>query len=149
MARILFGLVLFAVALVQATIIPRINPFMVAPDFVLVLLFVWVSRRGMRESLAWLFLTGILIDVLAQDSFGTNAIALLPVAGLAALSNQRIFLANVLVPIVLVGIATIGHGVLLLALRGSFPAGLSIPIQAGVHMLIIPLFLLVRRAIGR
>jgi rod shape-determining protein MreD len=149
MARILFGLVLLFVALVQATILPRINPVSVAPDLVLVLLFVWAASRGTREALAWGFFTGILLDVLAQDPFGTNALALLPVALLAGLAHQRVFHANVLVPIVLVAVATVLRGAILLALRGDMPSGLFIPIQAGLHAVLIPVIYLVLRIFRR
>lgn len=149
MARILFGLVLLVVALVQATILPRVNPFDVSPDLVLVLLFVWCASRGPREALTWVFFTGILMDVLAQDPFGTNALALIAVALLAGLANQRVFHANVLIPIVLVAITTVVHGIVLVLLRGSMPAGLHILLQAGLHALLVPIIYLVLRLVRR
>ncbi len=83
MARILFGLLLVATALLQATILPRVNPISVYPDLVLVFLFVWASARSIRESLFWVFFAGILLDVLGLDYFGTNALALVIVVVLA------------------------------------------------------------------
>lgn len=149
MARILFGLLLVFVALIQATILPRINLFPVSPDFVLVFLFVWSASRGVRESLFWVFFAGILLDVLALDPFGANALSLAVVVLLAGLARQRVLHANILIPIALVAVATVVHGVVLAALRGEVPDGWYIPIQALVHALLIPVIYLVLRVIGR
>jgi rod shape-determining protein MreD len=149
MARILFGLLLVAAALLQATILPRVNPISVYPDFVLVFLFVWSSARSIRESLLWVFIAGILLDVLALDYFGTNALALVIVVVLAGLPRQRVLNSNVLIPILLVAVATVFHGVVLALLRGDSPIGLFIPLQALLHALLIPVIYLALRVIDR
>ncbi len=143
MARVFFGLLLIFAALTQATIVPRVNPASVMPDLVLVLLFVWAMSRGMREALAWAFFTGILMDVLANDPFGSNALALLAVVLLASFARQRMFQANVLIPMVLVVLATGVHGIVLMGLRGSIPSGPHLLLQAGLHALIVPVVLLI------
>jgi rod shape-determining protein MreD len=149
MARLLFGLLLAFAALLQATIVPRVNPLSVSPDLALVLLFTWSISRGTREALFWAFFGGIMVDVFANDPFGTNALALLAVVLLASLARQRMFQANVLIPMVLVVFATIVHGIVLLALRGTLPSGWNILLQAGMHALIVPVVLLVARIIRR
>lgn len=149
MTRILFGLLLVSMALIQATVLPRVNPFSVYPDLVLVLLFVWSSTRSLRESLFWIFFTGILLDVLALDFFGTNALSLAIVVFLGGLARQRVLLANVLIPIALIVIATVFHGVTLAWLRGGSPEGWFIPIQALIHALAIPFIYLAMRGIDR
>jgi rod shape-determining protein MreD len=149
MARILFGLLLLVMALIQATILPRVNPISVYPDLVLVLLFVWSSARGPREALAWVFFTGLVLDVLALDYFGTNALALLVVVLLAGLAHQRVLHANILIPIVLVAVATVVHGVVLAGLRGDLPSGWFIPFQALMHALIVPFIYLALRITDR
>jgi len=149
MARILFGLLLLLVALVQATILPRVNPVSVYPDLVLVLLFVWSSARGPREALAWVFFTGLLLDVLALDYFGTNALALLVVVALAGLAHQRVLHANILIPIALVALATVVHGVALAVLRGDLPTGWFIPLQALMHAVLVPFIYLALRIVDR
>ncbi len=149
MSRILFGILLISVALIQATILPRINPFPVFPDFVLVFLFVWSAVRSVRESLVWVFFAGILLDVLALDPFGTNALSLVIVVLLAGLARQRVLHANVLIPIALVAASTIIHGIVLAALRGDMPAGWFLPLQALVHALLIPVIYFILRVFGR
>jgi rod shape-determining protein MreD len=149
MSRILFGLLLVLVALVQATILPRVNPVLVYPDFVLVFLFVWSASRSVRESLFWIAFAGILLDVLALDPFGTNALSLVIVVLLAGLARQRVLHANILIPIALVVVATVIHALVLGALRGEWPVGWFIPLQSLVHALLVPIIYLVMRVFSR
>lgn len=148
MTRILFAVFLFVTALVQATVLPRVNPTSVSPDLVLVMLFLWSSTHGIRESLGWIFFTGILIDVLTLDAFGTNGLALLIVAVLSGSGGQRVFQFNLVVPILMVFLATIVHGVVLAALRDA-PIGISIVFQGGIHAILLPVLLAVSRLFSR
>lgn len=148
MTRILFGLLLFVTAMVQATVLPRVNPTTLSPDLVLVMLFLWSASRGIRESLAWIFFTGILLDVLALDPFGTNGLALVSVVLLSGSGRQRLFQLNVVVPILMVFVATNVHGVVLSALRGA-PLGWSIVLQALLHALLLPILYLIARFFSR
>lgn len=149
MSRILFGLLLLVTALIQATILPRVNPFPVSPDFVLIFLFVWSASRSARESLFWVFFTGVLLDVLALDAFGTNALALLAVVVLAGLTRQRVVHANVLVTMLLVAAGTLVHALMLAGLRGEWPTGWYVPLQALVHALLMPVLYVFLRVFGR
>ena len=60
------------------------------PDVTLVIILVWSAVRGVRDGLIWAFLVGILLDTLALDPLGGNALALLPVVLLAALSSTAL-----------------------------------------------------------
>ncbi len=148
MARILFGLLVVVAALVQATTLPRVNPFSVSPDLVLVLLFLWATRHGVRESLLWIFFSGLFLDVLTLDPFGTNGLSLVIIVLLAGPARHRLFHSSVVVPILLVIVVTIVHGVVLALLRGM-PLDTSIlfqtAIQAGVHAVLVPIIHLVTR----
>ena len=148
MTRILFALLLFVTALVQATILPRVNPISVSPDFILVMLFLWSSTHGMRESLGWIFFTGILLDVLTLDSFGSNGLALMIVALVSGWGGQRYFQFNLVVPLVMVFVATLVHGAVLSALRDA-PLGFSVVFQGGVHALLLPILLALSRLFSR
>jgi rod shape-determining protein MreD len=152
MARILFGLLIVVAALGQATILPRVNPFSVSPDLVLVLLFLWAARHGVRESLLWIFFSGLFLDVLTLDPFGTNGLALVIIVLLAGPARHRLFHSSIVVPILLVVVATIVHGVALSLLRGV-PLGTSIlfqtAVQAAVHAVLVPVIHLLTRWIDR
>jgi rod shape-determining protein MreD len=149
MARFLFGLLIFTIVIVQATILPQINPFHVLVDVIPILLFLWCANHGIRESLVWIFFTGILIDVLSLDFFGTNALALVIVVLLAGLVHQRVVQANVLIPMVLGGIAVGIHGVVLGLLRGQLPTPFALLVQVAVSVLLVPVIYLVLRVFRR
>lgn len=137
MARLIFGFVLFTMVFAQASIIPAINPLTVSPDFVLLLLFIVTSYRGVREGIGWLFVTGIIIDVLAMDPLGANGLALLPAVLLVIPTQGRVFRSNILIPIALIIVVTILHAFVLSAIRGIVP-DITVILQALMHAIIFP-----------
>ncbi|MDQ3540052.1 MAG: rod shape-determining protein MreD [Chloroflexota bacterium] len=156
MARILFGLLVVVAAVVQATILPRVNPLSVTPDLVLVLLFLWAIRHGVRESLLWIFFSGLFLDLLTLDPFGTNGLALVVIVLLASPARHRLFQSGIVVPILLIVVVTIIHGVVLTLLRGM-PMGISalvhaaqqVALQAGMHAVLVPIVHLITRWMDR
>ena len=68
---------------------------------------------------------------------------------LAGLARQRVFHANILIPMLLVAVTSVVHGLVLGFLRGDLPSGWTIPIQAAVHALLIPVIYLALRVFGR
>jgi rod shape-determining protein MreD len=144
MARLLFGVVLFTMVFAQATIVPVINPFVVSPDFVLLLLFAASMYTGVREGLSWLFVAGIVTDVLAMDPLGANGLALLPAVLLVGPARRPIFRANILIPIALMLVATVLHALVLCAVRGVMP-DLTIGLQVLQHAIIFPFLYLALR----
>lgn len=144
MARLIFGFVLFSMVFAQATIIPAINPLAVAPDFVLLLLFVVTLYTSLREGLVWVFLAGIVTDVLAMDSLGANGLALLPAVVLVEPARLPVFRANLLIPIVLVLVATIIHGLIQSLVRGIMP-DITLLLQTLMHAVLFPFLYLILR----
>ena len=155
MARILYGGLLLAVALAQATVVPAYNPISFQPNVVLVLILVWSALRGLPEGLTWAFAVGVVLDVLAIDPLGTNALALLGVVLLAGLSRRRFFQSSLIFPMALAVVATVLHGVGLLLLRGAADAiPLStllrfILLQAVLNAIVVPPLYLVVAAMNR
>lgn len=137
MARLAFGLVLFTMVFAQATIVPAVNPFTVSPDFVLMLLFAGSMYMGVREGLSWLFVAGILTDVLAMDPLGSNGLALLPAVLLVGPARQPVFRANILIPLGLMLVATVAHALILCLIRGIMP-DITIVLQTLMHAIIFP-----------
>ncbi len=148
MARLIFGLILFATVFAQSTFIPRLNPMIITPDLVLVLLFLWAAYHSLRESLLWVFLTGIVLDVISLDPLGANGLALLIVVALAYPSRNRLFQSNMVIPILLVMVATVVHGLVLYTIRGITPTAF-IGFQALLHALLVPIFYGVVRIVTR
>lgn len=149
MARFLFGLLIVGTALVQATILPQINPFHISVDAIPVFLFLWSANHGVRESLVWVFFTGILLDVLSLDPLGTNALALVIVVLLAGLAHQRVLQANVLIPMVLAGFAVLLHEIILGLLRSQLPSPLALLVQIAFAVIFVPVIYLVLRVFRR
>jgi rod shape-determining protein MreD len=135
MGRLLFGALITATVFFQATLWPEVGPLAVLPDLALVLLLVWSAMRGIPEGLFWAFGIGLLIDVIALDPFGANALALIFVAVLGGLARRRLFHSNLVVPIVVAGIATFVHAFILLIIRGGESGGL--PLSSIMHIVLL------------
>lgn len=145
MGRLLFAMLVVSAVFFQATLWQEVGPLAVLPDLVMVLVLVWSAMRGIPEGLFWAFGLGLLIDALALDPFGANALALIFVAVLGGLARRRIFHSNLVVPIVFAGIATFIHAFVLLILRGSDGGGLNLSsimrivlLQALLNAIIVP-----------
>jgi rod shape-determining protein MreD len=137
MARFVFGLILVLVVFVQATILPGVNPLIVAPNLVLVMLFIWSSMRGTREGLIWAFGAGLLLDGLSLDPLGTNGLALLLVVLLAGPARRRVFHSGMIIPVVLILLATLAHAAVLDVIRGT-PPDRWLALQALLHAVLVP-----------
>jgi rod shape-determining protein MreD len=135
MARTFFDLILVFAALVQATVLPSMNLLAVLPDVTLVLLLVWSALRGVPEGLFWAFGLGLLLDVIALDPFGANALALIGVAVLGGLARRRFFHSNLIVPIVVAVAATFVHAFVLLLIRSGEGAG--VPLAAVMRVVFL------------
>jgi rod shape-determining protein MreD len=148
MTRLVFGLFLFALVFAQATFIPRMNPFSITPDFVLVVLFFWMTRHSLRESLTWVFVVGLMTDVLAMDPLGIHALAMLPMVLLAYPLWMRPWQFHLFSAMALVLLGSMVHGTLLSLMRGN-GLTLDVGIQAVLQTLLVPLVYFGHRIIAR
>lgn len=148
MARLLFGAVLFVTIVAQATILPRFNPFAITPDLTVVLLFFWMTRRSLRESLTWALIVGLLVDVVALDTLGIHTLAYLPVVAMAWPMRVRPWQFNVIVAVLLVFMASVFQSTLLTLARGHMP-GIDNGIQALVQTALVPVFYMFFRWVTR
>jgi rod shape-determining protein MreD len=148
MIRLVFGLFLGAIILAQATFLPRLNPFPVTPDLSLVVLFFWLTRRSLRESLSWIFVVGLVMDVLGMDPLGIHALALLPLAAMAYPLKIRPWQFHVFSAMALVMLGSVVHGTILSVLRGN-GITLDVGIQAALQTLLVPLVYVGYRIVTR
>ncbi len=148
MIRLVFGLFLFALVFAQATFIPRMNPFPITPDIALVVLFFWMARRSLRESLAWVFVVGMVMDVLAMDPLGIHALSMLPLVALAYPLTMRPWQFHLFSMTALVLLGSLVQGALLSLFRGN-GLPMDIGIQAVVQTLLVPLVFLGYRIVSR
>ena len=103
----------------------------------------------MRESLLWVFVLGIVLDVLAIDPMGANGLALVPLVVLSHPLRIRPWQFNMTSVMLLVFLGTFIHGALLAILRGVTPGIIDLGLQAVMHVLIVPLTFLGMRMLGR
>jgi rod shape-determining protein MreD len=148
MIRLVFGLFLAAIILAQATFLPRMNPLPVTPDLALVVLFFWMARHSLRESLTWVFVVGLVLDVLAMDPLGVHALAMLPLAALAYPLKIRPWQFHIASTMALVLLGSILHGTVLSVFRGN-GITLDIGIQTVFQTLMVPLVYLGYRIFAR
>lgn len=130
MTRLIFALVIATMAIAQAALIPPINVLSIGPNIVLVLILVWSAERGIAEGVVWTLPVGILLDLLALDPIGSNTLALIPVAIIGGLARRRLFHSGVIVPMLLVVVATVVHqsiGAIVSSATGSsYPFGATV-----------------------
>ncbi len=145
MAPVVLAISLVFFALLQATVFPSSELVSIFPDVTLVIILVWSAVRGVREGLLWAFLAGILLDTLALDPLGGNALALLPVVLLGALSGRAFFQSNLIVPIVACVAATFLHAFVLLLVRSAGGESIAITpllriimLQTVLNVMIVP-----------
>jgi rod shape-determining protein MreD len=148
MTRLVFGLFMFALVFAQATFLPRMNPFSLTPDLALVMLFFWMIRHSLRESLTWVFVIGMVMDVLALDPLGIHALAMLPMVLVAYPLRVRPWQFQMFSAMALVLLGSMVHGALLTLFRGN-PIGLEVGIQAVLQTLLVPIVYIGYRIVVR
>ncbi|HEY63613.1 MAG TPA: rod shape-determining protein MreD [Caldilineae bacterium] len=136
MTPLLFIPLLGFLAVLQATLLPRIAILNVHPDLVLLTVVSWALLRGMGEGLAWAFVGGLWIDVLSGGPFGLSSLSLVIVAFLASLLEAGVFQEHIVLVMLAVAAAGLLHGLLyLFFLRmGHHPAATL----AAVWRVVIP-----------
>ncbi len=109
--------ILVFVVFAQATLLSRLRVLGASPDLLLVSVVCWSLARGVRNSLVWSFGGGLGIDLIAGAPLGGSALALLPISWLGNLSRSSVFGSHILLPVVLVALATPLRGWLTLLIR--------------------------------
>jgi rod shape-determining protein MreD len=129
MARPIFAALLVLSIVLQAILLPAWQIIAITPGLVVVLMLGWGAYRGLGEALLWVFVTGLLLDIIGLDRLGANALALLPVVLLGNLSRGRFFNSALVYPMLLAIAATFLYVGTLLVLRGSL-GEVADPLQA-------------------
>lgn len=129
MMRPIFAVLLIVATILQAILLPSWQLIAVTPGIVLVLLLGWSAHRGLGEALLWVFIAGLLLDIIGLDRLGSNALAFLPVVLLGNLSRGRFFNSALVFPMLLAIAATFLYVGTLLLMRGLLGEG-GDPVQA-------------------
>jgi rod shape-determining protein MreD len=150
-------LLLGALALLQSTLLPQVRVLGVQPDMVLLVIVAWSLLRGSEEGMLWALIGGLALDMLSSAHMGVNTLPLLLIGFLTGLWQRDIVRQDLLVPFLVIPIATIlyqGAMVGLLKLfgwPGSWSASLRYAIlpTALVNTLLMPIVYVLMRRVHR
>jgi rod shape-determining protein MreD len=121
-ASIYLSLLILAVTvIVQGTLLARFRLFGASPNLLLVVVVCWSLLHTVSEGLLWAFVGGLGVDLIAGLPLGSTPLALMPTCFLAGLGRSSIFTNSVLLPALLVALATLIFGwinLILLNARG-------------------------------
>jgi rod shape-determining protein MreD len=119
-------------ALIELTVTPYLRIGSAQPHPVLVLGVIVAIAVGIEAGLAWAFVGGLALDVLAQRPLGSTAFALLLCVGGASILARSLVRLRPIVPIFAVLVLSIGYSMILFAVfRALGPAPpISDPLMA-------------------
>jgi rod shape-determining protein MreD len=106
-------------ALLELTVTSYLRIGTAQPHPVLVLGVIVAIAVGLEAGLAWAFVGGIALDVLAQRPLGSTAFALLVCVGGASVLARSLVRLRPIVPIFAVLVLSIGYSMILLAAFGA------------------------------
>jgi len=99
-------------AVLHVSVMQYIEILGVTPDLVLIFVAVWAVVRGHEEALIVALLAGFVKDLATSDPLGTSALALTPIALLAAATRIRAVDTEFLPTIIVVAIGSLGYGII-------------------------------------
>ncbi|MBI5878942.1 MAG: rod shape-determining protein MreD [Chloroflexi bacterium] len=94
-------------AILQSSILTRVDPSTLHPDVMLLTIVAWALQRGSREGLVWGFFGGLALDVVSGVPLGLNALVLTAAGYLAGLGEARVFRTNFVLPVLIIAALTV------------------------------------------
>jgi len=101
---------LFVAALVQSTMLVRVEIGSVKPDLVLILVIIATLIYGGRRGVAFAFIGGIALDLFSGGPMGASSLALILAAVAVSPGNSTFSRFNVLVPVSACIVGTVVYG---------------------------------------
>lgn len=108
--------IMFSLALLQTTVMPRITVLGVHPDLVLMAVVAWSVLRGSREGMVWALIGGVVIDLFSAAPFGISTLTLLIISFASGLGQASFFRIDLLVPIMIIVPATLVYQLIIAGL---------------------------------
>ena len=112
--------ILFSLALFQSTVTPNIKLMGVQPDLMLMAVVSWSLLRGSEDGMLWALIGGIMMDMFSSAPFGASALALLITGFLSGLGHRNIFRLALVVPALVIPVATLLYQLILFGLLYAF-----------------------------
>lgn len=146
-------MILLILLVVQSTVLPRIALESAKPDLVLLTVMYLANKNGKMAGQTYGFISGLIEDFLSVSPLGFNAFLNTLVGFLYGLTSETFSIDQVIIPMLMGGVATILKGLGISFLSGLFNLEnlhfnlFSIPflIEIGYNMVVAPfLFALLR-----
>jgi rod shape-determining protein MreD len=106
----------FLLALLQSTVLSRVTVLGVHPDLLLLVVTSWSLLRGAEEGMVWALIGGSALDLFSGARFGVHTLSLLVVGFLAGLGGKAGFRFDLLMPMLVIPLATLGYELSTMAL---------------------------------
>jgi rod shape-determining protein MreD len=118
-------------ALIELTVAPYLRIGSAQPHPVLVVGVITTIAVGLEAGLAWAFVGGLALDVLAQRPLGSTAFALLVCVGGASILARSLVRLRPIVPILAVFVLSIAYSMILFVTFGALgsPPATADPLQ--------------------
>lgn len=120
-----------AAALLEVTVGSYLRVGTAQPHVVLVLGLISTIAAGAEVGLAWAFVGGLTLDVLAQRPMGTTAFALIVAVALASLATQLLGRIRPVAPVAIVGPLSLAYSMTLFVLFGALGTPFTDPNPVG------------------
>lgn len=111
---------LIALVLLQTTIVPQFSLLGVHPDLLLIAVTAWSLLHGAEEGMLWALIAGVAMDFMSGAPFGMSTLPLLIVGFGAGLSQRGIFRFDLVIPILVIPVATLLYQATMLAWLKAF-----------------------------
>lgn len=139
-------MILLILLVVQSTILSRIALESVKPDLVLLAVIYLANKNGKMAGQTYGFISGLIEDFLSVSPLGFNGFLNTLVGFLYGLTSETFFIDQVIIPMLMGGVATILKGLGVSFLSGLFNLEnlhfnlFSIPflIEIGYNMVVAP-----------
>jgi rod shape-determining protein MreD len=103
----LYSGLLFGLALLQSSVMPKITLLGVHPDLVLMAVTSWSLLRGSEEGMLWALIGGVILDLFSGAPFGVYSLALIIIGFAAGLGQRNMLRIEILAPILVIPLSTV------------------------------------------
>ena len=112
-------------AIFELTVGPYLRVGNAQPHLVFILAIVWTVAVGLEQGLAWAFVGGMALDILAQRPLGASSFALIVAVGLAAAVSRLFIRIRPLVVVPIVALLSFAYSMTLFILLGALGSSVA------------------------
>ena len=135
----MFILLIFALLLIQASVMPVFISSSVRPDLLLILTVSCGLLFGREQAVGIGFFAGLLQDLASGNIFGTHTLSKMAIGYLAGLAEKKVFKEHIILPMAAMLIASVLNSGLILVLLAFF--GYRFGLDTAVYGELLPALL--------